>query len=78
MRVAPAARVLLLSRCMPDDRFSLRESELDLPTYEEQRGILAERSRASWLSAKSRLDPSPRLDIARAFFRDALRALVRH
>jgi hypothetical protein len=39
---------------------------------------LAERNRAAWLAARQRLDPSPRVEVARVFYRDALRARMRH
>ncbi|MBI2391085.1 MAG: hypothetical protein HYV09_15945 [Deltaproteobacteria bacterium] len=56
------------------ERFSLRDSELGLPGIDE----LAERNRASWIAARQRLDPSPRIEVARQFYKDALRARIRH
>lgn len=57
---------------MADERFSLRESELDLPRYEGE-----ERISASWIAARQRLDPSPRDEIARVFFKDAMQATLK-
>jgi hypothetical protein len=54
---------------MADERFSLRDSELDLPRAPEGE----ERISASWFAAKQRLDPSPRDEVARVFFKDAMR-----
>lgn len=59
---------------MADERFSLRESQLDLPRLD----ALAERARESWIAARKRMDPSPRAEVAKTFFRDALRARIRH
>ena len=58
---------------MADERFSLRDSELDLPRAEEN----GERISASWIAAKQRLDPTPRDEIARVFFKDAMRATAK-
>jgi hypothetical protein len=55
-----------------DERFSLRDSELDLPRSEE-----GERISASWTAAKQRLDPTPRDELARVFFKDSMRARLR-
>ena len=57
---------------MADERFSLRESELDLPRVEG-----GERISASWVAAKQRLDPTPRDELARVFFKDAMHARLR-
>jgi hypothetical protein len=54
---------------MADERFSLRDSELDLPRVKGE-----DRISASWMAARQRLDPSPRHEWARVFFKDALRA----
>lgn len=59
---------------MADERFSLRDSELDLPRAREEG---EERISASWIAAKERLDPTPRDEVARMFFKDALRAHLR-
>jgi hypothetical protein len=63
---------------MADQRFSLRDSELDLPPVLPDVEELAERNRVAWLTAQQRLDPSPRVELARTFYRDALRARIRH
>ena len=57
---------------MADERFSLRESELNLPRVEGE-----ERISASWIAARQRLDPSPHHEVARTFFRDALAATLK-
>jgi hypothetical protein len=57
---------------MADERFSLRDSELDLPRFEGE-----DRISASWVAARQRLDPSPRDEIARVFFKDAMEAALK-
>lgn len=58
---------------MADERFSLGDLDLDLPRAPEGE----ERISASWLAAKQRLDPTPRDEIARVFFKDGVRARLR-
>ena len=57
---------------MADERFSLRDSELDLPRFEGE-----DRISASWIAARQRLDPSPRHEIASVFFKDAMLAALK-
>jgi hypothetical protein len=57
---------------MADERFSLRDSELDLPRYSGE-----DRISASWTAARERLDPSPRDEIARVFFKESMRAALK-
>ncbi len=57
---------------MADERFSLRDSELNLPRADDE-----ERVSASWVAARQRLDPSPRVEIARVFFKDSMRAALK-
>lgn len=54
---------------MSDERFSLRDSELNLPRADDEGRISA-----SWVAVRKRLDPSPRHEIARVFFKDAILA----
>jgi hypothetical protein len=57
---------------MADERFSLRDSELDLPRADGE-----DRISSSWIAARQRLDPSPRDEIARVFFQDSMRAALK-
>lgn len=57
---------------MADERFSLRDSELDLPRADGE-----ERISSSWIAAKQRLDPSPHAEIARVFFKDSILAALK-
>lgn len=57
---------------MADERFSLRDSDLNLPRFEGE-----ERISASWISARQRLDPSPHHEIAKVFFKDSILAALK-